>query len=135
MQIPVLDTVPSAPFKMAGRQNISHELFNAMKSRDYCDFVQNIGVKDCLGIQMFKESTWGTNYNVDTSLLHRNGRRTNNNHVYQMFGELSGMEAEEVRIAMLNEITTSYEWYERRCMAVLNTLDMSLSRWLARRRG
>ena len=103
-----------------------------MKSRDYCDFVQNIGVKDCLGIQMFKESTWGTNYNVDTSLLHRNGRRTNNNHVYQMFGELSGMEAEEVRIAMLNEITTSYEWYERRCMAVLNTLDMSLSRWLGK---
>ena len=103
-----------------------------MKSRDYCDFVQNIGVKDCLGIQMFKESTWGANYNVDTSLLHRNGRRTNNNHVYQMFGELSGMEAEEVRIAMLNEITTSYEWYERRCMAVLHTLDMSLSRWLGK---
>ena len=49
-----------------------------------------------------------------------------------MFGELSGMEAEEVRIAMLNEITTNYEWYEHRCVAVLHQLDMSFSGWLGK---
>ena len=72
-------------FKMAGRKTISMELYNAIKSKDYCDFVNYLGPKDGLGIAAFLDSTCGQLYTADTSLLHRNGRRTNNNHIYQMF--------------------------------------------------
>ena len=115
-----------------GRKTISQELYNAIKSKDYCDFVGNIGPKDGLGIAAFQETTWAQQYTVDTSLLHRNGHRTNNNHIYQMFGEFSGMDSEEVKITMLNEITTNYDFYERKCMAILHKLDMNLSNWLGR---
>ena len=118
--------------KMAGRKTISMELYNAIKSKDYCDFVNYLGPKDGLGIAAFLDSTCGQLYTADTSLLHRNGRRTNNNHIYQMFGEFSGMDSEEVKMAMLKEITNNYDFYERKCMAILHKLDMNLSHWLGR---
>ena len=108
------------------------ELYNAIKSKDYCDFVNYLGPKDGLGIAAFLDSTCGQLYTADTSLLHRNGRRTNNNHIYQMFGEFSGMDSEEVKMAMLKEITNNYDFYERKCMAILHKLDMNLSHWLGR---
>ena len=117
---------------MAGRKTISMELYNAIKSKDYCDFVNYLGPKDGLGIAAFLDSTCGQLYTADTSLLHRNGRRTNNNHIYQMFGEFSGMDSEEVKMAMLKEITNNYNFYERKCMAILHKLDMNLSHWLGR---
>ena len=117
-------------FKMVGRKTISSELYNAIKSKDYCDFVGYLGPKDGLGIAAFLEFTWGQFYTADTTLLHRNGRRTNNNHIYQMFGEFSGMDSEEVKMAMLKEITSNYNFYERKCMAILHKLDMNLSHWL-----
>ena len=119
-------------FKMAGKKTISMELYNAIKSKDYCDFVNYLGPKDGLGIAAFLNSTCGQLYTADTSLLHRNGRRTNNNHIYQMFGEFSGMDSEEVKMAMLKEITNNYDFYERKCIAILHKLDMNLSHWLGR---
>ena len=117
-------------FKMARRKTISMELYNAIKSEDYCDFVGYLGPKDGLGIAAFLDSTCGQFYTADTTLLHCNGRRTNNNHIYQMFGEFSGMDSEEVKMAMLKEITNNCDFYERKCMAILHNLDMNLSHWL-----
>ena len=90
------------------------------------------GKKDGLGIAAFLDSTCGQLYMADTSLLHHNGRCTNNNHIYQMFGEFSGMDSEEVKMAMLKEITNNYDFYERKCIAILHKLDMNLSHWLGR---
>ena len=69
-------------FKMAGRKTISIELYNRIKSKDYCDFVGYLGPGDGRGIAAFIDLTLGQFYTADTTLLHRNGRRTNNNHIY-----------------------------------------------------
>ena len=77
----------------------------------------------------FHESPYNSVYELDTNICYVQ-RKINYDHVYKIFDEFSGTNAEAVKLSMLGEITTNYDWYESRGCVVLNFSNHDLTGWL-----
>ena len=77
----------------------------------------------------FRESPCNLVYELDTSICYVQ-RKINHDHVYEIFGEFSGTDTEAVKLSMLDEITTNYDWYESRSRVILNFTNHDLAGWL-----
>ena len=118
---------------MAGKKNSSmaHELFELTRPKDYVTYLSNINSRDRTGIAAFKQTSFSEDYDVDTSYLYPKGRRTNNYHVYDMFGRLAGMDGIETKKCMLQEIEAHQSFYQARGNVVLSMLRLTIEDWIA----
>ena len=85
--------------------------------------------KDALPVGEFKNSRWADYYTADTLNIVRNGRG-NPNHVFELFGKYDGKNACEVRMALLNEIASNMEFYERQAVMFLHMKGISFPTWI-----
>ena len=96
--------------KMATGPTIAEELFHAICLRDYCEYVTKLHKQDILTPKEFKSSVYNQYYELNTRICYVD-RRINQNHVYALFGEYSGLEPLEVKTSMLDETTKNFTWY------------------------
>ena len=118
---------------MAGtkKSSMAHELFELTRPKDYVTYLSSINNRDRTGIAAFKQTSFSEDYDVDTSYLYPKGRRTNNYHVYDMFGRLAGMDGVETKKCMLQEIEARQSFYQARGNVVLSMLRLTIEDWIA----
>ena len=86
--------------KMVAGSTIAEQLFHAIHLRDYCKYVTKLHKQDILTPKEFKSSVFNQYYELDTRICYVD-RWINQNHVYTLFGEYSGLEPMEVKTSML----------------------------------
>ena len=78
-----------------------------------------------------RETVFSNDYDIDTSYLRPKGRRTNNYHVYDMFGRLAGMDGVETKKCMIREIESQRKFYQAKGNVVLSMLRLTIEDWIA----
>ena len=78
----------------------------------------------------FAESIYSQSYELDSRICYHD-RRINKDHVYDIFSDFSGTDANTAKVDMLSEISENYEWYESRGRVVLNIQGRTLAGWLS----
>ena len=114
---------------MAVGGSIAEELFQAIKLRDYCEYITKLHKQDIMSLKEFRDSPLHAMYELDTSVCYIQ-RRINSNHVYDMFGDFSGTDAATIKASMLDEIATNFDWYQSRGRVVLNFTNRDLAGWV-----
>ena len=111
------------------RKSIAAELLASILPPPYKLHIAALNEKDALPVGEFKNSRWADYYTADTSNIVRNGRG-NPNHVFELFGKYDGKNACEVQMALLNEIASNMEFYERRAVMFLHGKGISFPTWI-----
>ena len=65
---------------------------------------------DEIRVSEFHASVYALDYMLNTRICF-SGKKINPNHLYEIFGEFSGSDHEEVKLDMLNEIACNFNWY------------------------
>ena len=66
---------------------------------------------------------------LDTSLVYQNGR-PNPNHIFELFGQLSGHSAPNVRFLLLTDIAADVEFYQQTSFVCLEMRNTSFNQWI-----
>ena len=115
---------------MATSGSIAEELFQAIRLRDYCPYVNKLNRADQITLGEFQASDLSKQYTVDTRICYV-GRKLNVKHIYEIFGEFSNSDADTVKVSMLKEIADNFNWYEGRGAVFLSMLSSDLGTWLS----
>ena len=115
---------------MAANNTITEELLHAIRLCDYCEYVTKLHKHEHFcPPKEFRESPYSQYYDLDTKICYID-RCINQNHVYDLFGDYSGLEAHKVKQFMLDEISKNYNWYSSHGRVILNFTNRDLSGWL-----
>ena len=106
------------------RKSITSELLERISPPPYKLYIAPLNEKDAITSGEFKNSRWADYYTADTSNIVRNGCG-NPNHIFELFGQYDGKTACEVRMALLNHITSNMDFYERRGTMCLQVKGIS----------
>ena len=113
-----------------GGGSIAEELFDAIRLRDYCEYVPKLNKADIMNPKEFAESMYSDIYELDTRICYHD-RRINKDHIYDIFSDFSGTDASTAKVDMLSEVSENYDWYESRGRVILNIQGRTLASWLS----
>ena len=82
---------------MAVGGSIAEELFQAIKLCDYCEYITKLHKQDIMSPKDYRESPLNAIYELDTRICYVQ-RKINMDHMYEIFGEFSGTDAEAVKL-------------------------------------
>ena len=77
----------------------------------YGRYVSHLSERDAVTREYFDRSHLSSKYVLDTSLVYQNGR-PNPNHIFELFGQLSGHSASNIRFLLLSDIAADVEFYQ-----------------------
>ena len=110
--------------------SIAEELFDAIRLRDYCEYIPKLNKADIMSPSEFAASSYSQLYDLDTRICYHD-KRINRDHVYDIFSDFSRTDASTAKVDMLSEISENYDWYESRGRVVLNFQGRTLASWLS----
>ena len=85
---------------MVAGGTIAEELFDVIKLKNYCVYVNKLNDSDAMTAKEFHESQLSTEYSLDTRVCFT-GKRINNAHMFEIFGEFSCTDSHTVRLDMI----------------------------------
>ena len=107
----------------------SQNVFAHVTQFAYGRYVSHISEQDAVTRESFDKSNLSGKYVLDTSLVYQNGR-PNPNHIFEMFGQLSGHSASYVRFLLLSDIAADVEFYQRTSFVCLEMQNISFNQWI-----
>ena len=100
-----------------------------MNPYGYKKFCAVISECDSISLDFYKASKWVNNFTLDTSLMFKNGK-VNPDHVYELFGSLDGLSAQEVRMHLLEYIYDNTDSFECRSSVCLPMHGLGMNTWV-----
>ena len=95
----------------------------------YGRYVSHLSERDAVTCEFFDKSHLSKNYVLDTSLVYQNGW-PNPNHIFELFGQLSGHSASNVRFLLLSDITADVQFYQHTSFVCLEMGNTSFNQWI-----
>ena len=95
----------------------------------YGRYVSHLSERDAVTREFFDKSHLSKNYVLDTSLVYQNGW-PNPNHIFELFGQLSGHSASNVRFLLLSDIAADVQFYQRTSFVCLEMRNTSFNQWI-----
>ena len=108
---------------MAVTNTPSKNVFACVTQFAHGRYVSHLSERDAVTREFFDKSHLSKNYVLDTSLTYQNGQ-PNPNHIFELFGQLSGHSASNVRFLLLSDIAADVQFYQRTsfvCLEMRNT--------------
>ena len=114
---------------MAATNTPSKNVFAHVTQFAYGRYVSHLSERDAVTCESFDKSHLSRNYVLDTSLVYQNGQ-LNPNHIFELFGQLSGHSASNVRFLLLSDVTADVEFYQRTIFVCLEMQNISFNQWI-----
>ena len=107
----------------------SQNVFAHVMQYAYRRYVPYISEHDAVTREYFERSNLAKRFVLDTSLVYQNGC-PNADHIYELFGALSGHNALNVRFMLLSDIATDVEFYQRTSFVCLQLRNTNFNQWI-----
>ena len=114
---------------MAAMNTPSKNVFAHVTQFAYGRYVSHLSERDAVTREYFDKSHLSKNYVLDTSLVYQNGW-PNPNHIFELFGQLSGHSAPNVRFLLLTDIAADVEFYQQTSFVCLEMRNTSFNQWI-----
>ena len=107
----------------AGKKiSMAEELLSMVSHFGYKEIVPFINERDAITLDKFKTTQLAEYFTIDTSRAFVNGR-ANLNHIYELFGDLAGYTATQVRLLLLKHMAKDPGFHIRQgtvCLEMCN---------------
>ena len=107
----------------------SQNVFAHITQFAYERYVSHLSERDAITREYFDRSHLASKYVLDTSLVYQNGR-PNPNHIFELFGQLSGHSALNVRFLLLSDIAADVEFYQHTSFVCMEMRNTSFNQWI-----
>ena len=114
---------------MATSNTPSTNVFAHLMQFAFKRYVPYISECDAVTRESFERSKLSERYVLDTSSVYQNGR-PNPNHIFNLFGSLSGQNATNVRFLLLRDIAADVEFYQRTSFVCLQMRNTNFHQWI-----
>ena len=95
----------------------------------YKSMIPVLNKGDCISVENFKHSELGGHFDIDRVNVYRNGK-PNPDHLYDLFGKLSGHTPPQVRPITLQAVAANVEFYKSRSCVCLGMRSNHFEGWL-----
>ena len=113
------------------KPSMAEELLSMVSRFGYKQIVPFINERDAVSLDTFRTTKLAECFTIDTSRAFVNGR-ANSNHIYELFGDLAGYTATQVRLLLLKHMAEDPGFHMRRGVVCLEMRNISFERWLNR---
>ena len=109
--------------------SIAGELLANDSPYRYKEMLPFIHENDAVRVETYKNSKLSEYFRVDTSRAFKNGR-ANPQHLFELFGEFSSHEPNNMRILMLKSIAKNLRFHQRRSLVILEMRNTNFDVWV-----
>ena len=115
----------------AKKISMAEAILASVSNYGYKEMVPFINKRDAISLDAFRSTKLAEYFTINSSRAFVNGH-ANPNHIYELFGDIGGHEATQVRLLLVKHIARDPSFHMRCSIVCLEMRNISFERWLNR---